>query len=71
MTIIEKEPWAEETSVFGTYLHVSVSDEQVARQKIQNILRAEHIGWTKIDRITPSLEDVFIYLLDQEAKKAA
>ena len=71
MTIIAKEPWAEETSVFGTYLHVSVSDEQVARQKIQDILRAEHIGWTKIDRITPSLEDVFIYLLDQEARKAA
>jgi ABC-2 type transport system ATP-binding protein len=71
MTIIEKEPWAEETSVFGNFLHVSVSDEQVARQKIQDILRAEHIGWTKIDRITPSLEDVFIYLLDQEAKKAA
>jgi len=53
------------------FLHVSVSDEQVARQKIQDILRTEHIGWTKIDRITPSLEDVFIYLLDQEAKKAA
>ena len=42
MTVIEKEPWAEETSVFGTYLHVSVSDEQAARQKIQAILqRAE------------------------------
>ena len=71
MTVIEKEPWAEETSVFGTFLHVSVADEQAARQKIQAILREQKIGWTKIDRITPSLEDVFIYLLDQEAKKAA
>jgi len=57
--------------VFGTYLHVSVSDEESARKNIEEILRSQHIAWTKIDKITPSLEDVFIYLLDQEAKKAA
>jgi ABC-2 type transport system ATP-binding protein len=71
LTLIEKEPWAVETSVFGTSLHVSVSDEQVARQNIQEILRAQNITWNTIERITPSLEDVFIYLLDQESKKAA
>lgn len=71
MSLIEKEPWAIETSVFGTYLHVSVQDEKVARQNIQRILRAGNIEWNQIDKITPSLEDVFIYLLDQEAKKAA
>lgn len=71
MSLIEKEPWAIETSVFGTYLHVSVQNEKVARQNIQRILRANNIEWNQIDKITPSLEDVFIYLLDQEAKKAA
>lgn len=71
MSLIEKEPWAIETSVFGTYLHVSVQNEKVARQNIQRILHANNIEWNQIDKIIPSLEDVFIYLLDQEAKKAA
>ena len=71
MSLIEKELWALETSVFGTYLHVSVEDEGKARKNIEQILRANSIEWNHIDKITPSLEDVFIYLLDQEAKKAA
>jgi ABC-2 type transport system ATP-binding protein len=69
MALIEKEPWAIETSVFGTHLHVSVEDEAVARKHIFDILRANDIQCGQIDKITPSLEDVFIYLLDQEAKK--
>jgi ABC-2 type transport system ATP-binding protein len=69
MALIEKEPWAIETSVFGTHLHVSVEDEAVARKHIFDILRANDIQCSQIDKITPSLEDVFIYLLDQEAKK--
>jgi ABC-2 type transport system ATP-binding protein len=71
MSAIETEPWALETSVFGTYLHVSVPDETQARKDIETLLRKKNIGWDKIERITPSLEDVFIYLLDEEAKKAA
>ncbi len=71
MSLIEKEPWALETSVFGTFLHVSVPEEQSARKQIEALLRKNGISWDKIERITPSLEDVFIYLLDQEARKAA
>jgi ABC-2 type transport system ATP-binding protein len=68
---IEKEPWALETSVFGSYLHVSVPDEAAARKQIAELLRARGISWTSIERITPSLEDVFIYLMDRESQKAA
>jgi len=71
MSLLEKEPWAIETSVFGTKLHVSVRDEKVARERARQVLTANGIPLHKIDRITPSLEDVFIYLLDQEATKAA
>jgi hypothetical protein len=46
-----------------------VEDEAVARKHIFDILRANDIQCSQIDKITPSLEDVFIYLLDQEAKK--
>jgi hypothetical protein len=71
MSLIEKQPWALETSVFGTFLHVSVPDEKSVRAQIESLLGNNDIAWNKIERITPSLEDVFIYLLDIEAKKAA
>ncbi|MGA2623396.1 MAG: ABC transporter ATP-binding protein [Bacteroidota bacterium] len=69
MSIIQEEPWAIETSVFGTFLHVTVPEEQSARASIESVLKTNGIVWEKIQRITPSLEDVFIYLLDQESKK--
>jgi ABC-2 type transport system ATP-binding protein len=69
MSLIEKEPWAIETSVFGTYLHVMVENENVAREKIQQLFSQNNITLHHIDRITPSLEDVFIYLLDEEEKR--
>jgi hypothetical protein len=34
-------------------------------------LKENGIGVYRVETIVPSLEDVFIYLLDQEAKKAA
>jgi len=71
MSLIEKESWSIETSVFGTHLHVTVPDEAAARNEIQRVLGERGLSVDRIDRITPSLEDVFIYLLDQEAKKAA
>ena len=71
LTLLEEQPWAVETSVFGTHMHVSVSDEAKARREIRRILNRQDIRVDNIERITPSLEDVFIYLLDQEAKRAA
>jgi ABC-2 type transport system ATP-binding protein len=69
MELIERQPWALDTSVFGSYLHVGVADEQAARHEIEQLLSSNNVGWESIERISPSLEDVFIYLLDQEAKK--
>jgi ABC-2 type transport system ATP-binding protein len=71
LALLGQQPWAVETSVFGTYMHVSVSDETKARKEIKRILKGEGIEVSNMERITPSLEDVFIYLLDQEAKRAA
>mgnify|MGYP003336857092 FL=1 len=69
MSLLEKEQWAIETSVFGTYLHVSVEDEITARKSIERLLSTSGMNAIHIDKITPSLEDVFIYLLDMEEKK--
>jgi ABC-2 type transport system ATP-binding protein len=71
LSLLEKQPWVIETSVFGIYAHITVDDEKRARREITKLLKESEIRIDHIERITPSLEDVFIYLLDQEAKRAA
>ena len=71
LAILEKQPWVLETSVFGVAVHVTVTDEPSARREIVRLLKDRNIEVEHVERITPSLEDVFIYLLDQEAKRAA
>jgi ABC-2 type transport system ATP-binding protein len=63
---IRREPWAMETSVFGTRVHVMVRDEQEGGMQIRSSLAAQGIPVHSIERITPSLEDVFLYLLEHD-----
>jgi ABC-2 type transport system ATP-binding protein len=69
MEKISDEPWALETSVFGTYLHVNVEDEALGIERIKQVLSDRKIDLLGIERITPSLEDVFIFLLEREGGK--
>lgn len=64
MEAIRTQPWAVETSVFGTALHVIVEEEEEGKRRITETLRAHGIAVGSIQRIVPSLEDVFLYLLD-------
>ncbi|MDI6807936.1 MAG: ABC transporter ATP-binding protein [Candidatus Eisenbacteria bacterium] len=64
MEILQKETWVLETSVFSTYLHVSVEDEESGRANTQRLLSGNNIAVKRIDRIVPSLEDVFIHLIE-------
>ena len=66
---IRREPWAMETSVFGTALHVMVAREGAAKDQIRSSLAARGIVVQKIERIVPSLEDVFLYLLGKDAAR--
>ncbi len=68
---VEKQPWSIETSVFGTHLHVNVNDEQRGKEQITKLFKRKINRYFSIEKITPSLEDVFIYLLEQETVSAA
>ncbi len=59
----------EETSVFGSFLHVSIPKTQDAKAVIMGALAKQGITPSRIEQITPSLEDVFIHLIDLEAAK--
>jgi ABC-2 type transport system ATP-binding protein len=67
LEILQREPWVLETSIFGTYLHVSVADEAEGRARILKVLAANGIAAPRVDRILPSLEDVFIQRIQEES----
>jgi ABC-2 type transport system ATP-binding protein len=53
-----------EASVFGTRLHVVVSDPDAGRRVIEGRLAQDGNQPFKVERIVPSLEDVFIHMIE-------
>jgi ABC-2 type transport system ATP-binding protein len=66
MTLLQEQPWVRETSVFGTLLHVGVPDAGEAPLRIRETLGRNGIEVRRIDRIVPSLEDVFLHLVEKQ-----
>ena len=70
LDLIAKQPWVQETSIFGNYIHVSVRSEEEGRISLKNLLTDQNsIKIYRIDKIVPTLEDVFIYLLEKDKNK--
>jgi ABC-2 type transport system ATP-binding protein len=67
LEVLRQEPWVLETSIFGTALHVSVADEAEGRRLVRERLAREGIVPDRIDRIVPSLEDVFIHKIEEQS----
>jgi ABC-2 type transport system ATP-binding protein len=67
---ISSAPWALETSVFGTRVHVVVRDADEGRRRVGDLLGAAGNAPLSVERILPSLEDVFIHHVE-EAETAA
>jgi ABC-2 type transport system ATP-binding protein len=69
---LENVPGILEASVFGTRLHVVVTDESAGRALVGEALRRASFPIASIERIVPSLEDVFIHCIEaEEASRAA
>jgi ABC-2 type transport system ATP-binding protein len=65
-------PGVLEVTVFGTGLHVVVADAEAGRRAIEERLRQQGNLPVTVERIVPSLEDVFIHLIEaEEAKRRA
>jgi ABC-2 type transport system ATP-binding protein len=71
MRALEHAPGVLEVAVFGKGLHVSVGELEAGMAGIRSRLEAANIGIHRLDRIQPSLEDVFVALIEQEERKPA
>jgi len=65
MELLQKEPWTVETSIFGSAFHISADAATASEDAIRFTLTAHGITANRIQRITPSLEDVFIHLIGE------
>jgi ABC-2 type transport system ATP-binding protein len=66
MELLEKENFVDEISIFGNQIHVIVNEHFKDKNQIKNILNQNSISVKRIDKIIPTLEDVFIHLLEKK-----
>jgi ABC-2 type transport system ATP-binding protein len=66
MRLLDRMPEVEKTSVFGTSVHASVSgDPRQTSRVLKERLEAAGVAVTSIDAVQPSLEDVFLEVVEQ------
>ena len=66
LSILEKAPFVDETTIFGNQIHVIVNEKYSEKEQIKSLLETKNISVKSIENIVPSLEDVFIHLLEKK-----
>jgi ABC-2 type transport system ATP-binding protein len=72
ITITDSIIWIDSTAYFGKYIHATISSREDSNERIielNKILLEKNIAVKRIDRIMPSLEDVFVNLLEPGGKE--
>jgi len=68
LDLLKREPWVSESAVFGDSLHVIGQEGIDPEQEITRLLQKHGICLKRMERIRPSLEDVFVSLIAKEGK---
>jgi ABC-2 type transport system ATP-binding protein len=71
MRVLEQAPGILDVAVFGGGLHVAVSQLESGGATIRDRLAAAKIEVHRLETIQPSLEDVFVALIEEEEKKSS
>jgi ABC-2 type transport system ATP-binding protein len=71
MRALEGAPGVFDVAVFGGGLHVTVDDGDAAPERIRLTLAAKGIEVKRLERIEPSMEDVFVAMIESEERRAA
>jgi len=70
MKALGGQPGILDVAVFGGGLHVTVEDPGSAIPRIRSLLDAQRISVSRLERIEPSMEDVFVAKIEQEERRA-
>jgi len=70
MSLIERLPSVQEVALFGKGLHVVTRDTELASTAIRAALASAQISLKRIERIVPTLEDVFVSLIEAKDRAA-
>ncbi len=68
MNLLAVQSFADDTSIFGNSLHLLVNESFINQDQISSVLLENKIKINKISKIIPSLDDVFIHLIEKERK---
>ena len=60
-----------DVAVFGGGLHLAVDDAAATGTRVRERLDAQGIKVQKLEEIAPSMEDVFVALIEAEERKVA
>jgi ABC-2 type transport system ATP-binding protein len=71
MAMVEKLPEVKEVALFGKGLHAVAPDAIRAEQAIREALATARVQLDRIERITPTLEDVFVSLIEARDRSNA
>jgi drug efflux transport system ATP-binding protein len=71
MRALESVAGVRDVAVFGGGLHVTVDDPAAGKVRIQQALRSKGIEMQRLEAIEPTMEDVFVALIEAEERQAA
>ena len=69
LDLLRKEPWVLESAVFGDGLHVIGKEGIRVEEEVSRLFQRQEILIERMGLIRPSLEDVFVSLIDKEEEQ--
>ncbi len=69
MAALERLPDVEKTSIFGTSVHAVLRHAGVTPDQVRAALEAEGVPVTALTHVTPSLEDVFLDVVERKERE--
>ncbi len=69
LDLLKREPWVSEVAIFGEGLHIIGKEGWEIERETSALLRNNGISLKRMDWMRPSLEDVFVTLIEREGEK--
>jgi len=69
LTWLQKDEKVKEAALFGSGMHIVVKDAEKDLPYVKTLLENKNIPIKSLKKITPSLEDVFVSLVEEEKRK--